>query len=73
MAARIPSRLRRRLQEAAPDWEIDLTRSNHIRLRHPSGAVVIAALSASDHRSWANTVAHIRRAERAAKAGGALH
>ena len=57
--------LRRIVRDAeARGWTCDLTRKGHLKLRHPSGAIVIAAWSPSDHRALKNLEARLRRVER---------
>jgi len=45
-------------------WEVDLTNGGHIRLRHPSGAVVITTGTKGRGRGERNFLADLRRAER---------
>ena len=51
------------LRQAKKDgWEIEITRSNHIRLTHmKSRAVTFSAGTASDWRSLLNLKARLRR------------
>ena len=44
-------------------WELSITGGNHVKLTHPSGRIVIGALTSSDHRSVRNMQRHIRRVE----------
>jgi predicted RNA binding protein YcfA (HicA-like mRNA interferase family) len=54
---------------AARGWRVELTRRGaHVRLVHPSGAVVVAAGTPSDCRALANLRAQLRRIERGAAA-----
>jgi predicted RNA binding protein YcfA (HicA-like mRNA interferase family) len=46
----------------AEGWVATLTRKSHVRLRHPSGAVVIAAGTPSSRRAGAEMLADLARA-----------
>jgi hypothetical protein len=37
------------------------TRKGHLRLRLPSGAIVVTGGTVSDHRGWRNAMATLRR------------
>ena len=53
----------------ARGWSVELTRRGaHVRLTHPSGGLVVAASTPSDHRALANLKAMLRRAEKGAVA-----
>lgn len=68
------SRLVKRILRAAPPamrleieregWTAEKTESNHIRWKHPKGALVFSASTPSDHRAWRNTIGELRRATR---------
>lgn len=45
-------------------WQIVATSKSHIKLTHPSGAVVFAGSSPSDRRAIRNMEARLRRVER---------
>ena len=45
-------------------WSVDRTRSDHWRLRHPSGAIVDSGSTPSCPRAVRNAAAAIRRVER---------
>lgn len=45
-------------------WGVEQTRKGHLKLTHPTGAVVFAASSPSDHRAIKNMEARLRRVER---------
>lgn len=49
-----------------PDWTAEKAGSGHVKLRHPSGALVTVSSSVSDRRGWLNVRADLRRAERLA-------
>ncbi len=53
-------------EKAAQGWEIQTTRGGHFRLRHASGGCVTFPSTPSDHRSFKNTLADVKRIERAA-------
>lgn len=46
---------------ARDGWRVEPTRGGHLRLRHPSGALVHAAGTPSDRRALANTLSTMRR------------
>jgi hypothetical protein len=48
----------------ARGWTVTKTASGHIRLRHPSGALIYTGSTPSDHRAVRNAAADVRRAER---------
>lgn len=50
---------------AALGYACEPTRGGHLAFRHPSGAVVTAAGTPSDARSWLNALAQMRRELRA--------
>lgn len=50
-------------------WTVRITAGGHVQLRHPSGAIVIAACSSSDRRSLLALRADIRRVERTTQTG----
>lgn len=53
-------RLTRALEDAG--YVVDRTRRGHIRVRTATGRVVaIGSGTPSDHRSWANFIAQLRR------------
>lgn len=45
-------------------WQVERTRGSHFRLRHPSGALVVASGTPSCPRALWNLRADLRRAER---------
>jgi len=53
----------RQLKRAFPDWEI-VRGKKHIRLKHPSGAVHYASSTPSDHRTFMNLKAGLKRLAR---------
>lgn len=59
--------LRRLLKSARRrGWTVERTRGSHWKLRHPSGAVVVAGSTPSCPRAVLNTRADLRRIERRA-------
>ena len=66
------SRTIRRILRSAPaevlaemeehGWVLRMTQGNHVQWKHPSGAVVIGSSTPSDHRTWKNHLAELRRA-----------
>ncbi|HMR34491.1 MAG TPA: type II toxin-antitoxin system HicA family toxin [Geminicoccaceae bacterium] len=42
-------------------WRVEPTHGGHLRLKHPSGALVFAGSMPSDRRSLANALATMRR------------
>jgi hypothetical protein len=48
----------------ARGWRVERTRRGHWRLRHPSGAVVVAGGTPSSPAAGAELRARLRRAER---------
>lgn len=42
-------------------WRVEPTHGGHLRLKHPSGALVFAGSTPSDRRSLANALATMRR------------
>jgi predicted RNA binding protein YcfA (HicA-like mRNA interferase family) len=56
---------REHVREAVREgWSASITRGSHVRLMHPSGALVIASGSPSDHRAAHQLCADLRRALR---------
>jgi predicted RNA binding protein YcfA (HicA-like mRNA interferase family) len=53
-------------QAAAQGWQVQPTRSGHVRLVHPAGTVVVTSSTPSDCRALANLKAQLRRAARRA-------
>jgi hypothetical protein len=51
----------------ARGWTVTKTASGHIRLRHPSGALIYTGSTPPDHRAVLNASSAIRRAERQPK------
>jgi hypothetical protein len=49
------------LEAQPPGFEAEPTRGGHIRFRHVSGALGIAASTPGDCRAWLNTRADLRR------------
>jgi hypothetical protein len=45
-------------------WTVEWTRNNHIRFKHPSGAMVHTSGTPSDHRAVKNLEAQLRRERR---------
>lgn len=43
-------------------WRVDLSKNNHVKFLAPSGAMVIAGVSISDHRGLKNVQSHLRKA-----------
>lgn len=57
--------LRRELEAARQrGWSVQPTRSGHLKLRHPDGALVFTGSTPSCARSLLNLRAHLRRVER---------
>jgi hypothetical protein len=52
------------VEEFERGWAIESTRGGHVRWTHPSGAIVHAASTPSDHRAWRNHLATLRRERR---------
>jgi predicted RNA binding protein YcfA (HicA-like mRNA interferase family) len=55
-------------QASARGWRMQPTRGGHIRLEHPTGALVFAASTPSCPRPVRNLAADLRRVERRAMA-----
>ncbi len=45
-------------------YVVEPAANGHLRFRHAGGAVVVAASTPGDWRSWANTLATLRREAR---------
>ena len=57
--------LRRLVEEARRrGWRVDRTGGDHLRLRHPTGAMIFAASTPSCPRALRNLQADLRRVER---------
>jgi len=54
--------MKRLIQAAeAAGWVVSRTKKNHLKFKAPSGAIVIASSTPSDHRSLKNTRAELHR------------
>lgn len=54
----------RKLVKAArrQGWTVERTSGGHLRFAPPRGAYIVVSFSPSDHRSWLNARARLRRA-----------
>lgn len=51
-------------------WQVERTRNGHLRLRHPTGALVFASTTPGSWRAGRQLRADLRRVERTCGEGG---